>query len=489
MLRHRSTRQAHVLWTTLGLAWVAVWTLTAPLVHAQPAEAHAQPAEAHAQPAEAHAEPGSLTLEDAIEEAMDAGARVRAAEAAHEEASLRASWRTSAYLPEAAATISTRRSQYPQTVTPIREPGVFPELDETIHEARLDASWTVFDFGQGQAARRAAQSVARATGVQYDRARMETIEAVAGAFVRLAQLHALIQAQKARRTALQEQSARINDLHAEGRVADVERLKIREVVLKAAADLRSTQRQQKNVLQALTAELGRSRAVTLDTLQLKPLPAYPDETDVEEEARSDAYVDAGIAEERARLDRAPRVAAAEARLEAATARQAEATRALLPAVELFGTEQIRSGSSWDADAQWSVGLRLTVPLTPFRATAQREAQQAATRAREIALSDARRQLRVALNDLDTQLRDAMDRAATAAARNAQLAETYRIESAAYAEGRLTLTDLLDTEAKLAAARSEQAAARAEVAHIRLRQGVLTGRLTANNAVERISATL
>ncbi len=434
--------------TVLLLGWTAVWT-------ALPVWGQPDPPATN-----------RITLTAAIQEAVDAGTRVRTADAARKAAALRASWRTSAYLPQAAATASTNRSQYPQTITPIREPGVFPRLDDTIHELRLNASWTVFDFGRGRAERRAAQALAEAAGVQYDRARMETIEAVAGAFVRLAQLRTLAQAQQTRRDALRQQAAHIADLREEGRVADVEQLKIQEVVLEAEANLRATRRQQENGLRALAAELGHRAPPTMDVIHLQPLPV----ADTTSAVRSDS------------VRHAPRIAAARARLSAAEARQAEATRALLPSIEIFGAEQMRSGSNWNVDAQWTAGLRVTIPLTPFGATAQRAAQQAATREREIALADARRTLRVALAELGNQIQDAVDRATTAAAREAQLAETYRIESAAHAEGRLTLTDLLATEAKLAAARSEEAAARAAIAQLRLRRSVLTGRLTIDHAL-------
>jgi len=448
MPRCKTARWWYVIGTVFLLGWAAAGS-TSP-VQAQPD----RPAG------------NRLTLPAALQEAMDAGTRVRAADAAQEAAALRASWRTSAYLPQAAATASTNRSQYPQTITPIREPGVFPRLDDTIHELRLSATWTVFDFGRGRAERRAAQALAESAGVQYDRARMETIEAVASAFVRLAQLRTLAQAQQTRRDALRQQAAHIEDLREEGRVADVEQLKIQEVVLEAEANLRATRRQQENVLRALAVELGRRTPPTMDTIHLHPLPV----ADTTSAVRSDS------------VRHAPRIAAARARLTAAEAQQTEATRALLPSIEIVGVEQMRSGSDWNVDAQWTVGLRMTVPLTPFGATSQREAQQAATREREIALADARRTLRAALAELGNQIQDAVDRATTAAAREAQLAETYRIESAAHAEGRLTLADLLATEAKLAAARSEGAAARAAIAQLRLRRSVLTGRLTIDHAL-------
>lgn len=436
------------------LAFLLVLPESCPSVHAQTRTAPAD----------------TLTLTTAVEQALQSGARTRQAAAGRDAARAKADWRTSTYLPRAAATASTTQSRYPLTITPIREPGVFPRLDDTIHDLRVNASWTVFDFGRGRAERRAAQAIAHAAGVQYDLARMETIEAVTGAFVHLARLRAVEAAQQQRLDALRTQKSQLQTLRGEGRVAEVDLLKIKEVVLDAQANLRATQRQQENVLRMLAAEMGRRSSPSMDEIQLASLPPA--------EQQPPVPIDASV-------EQSPRVAAANARLSAAEANGRKATRAFLPSLEVFGTEQMRSGSTWEVDRQWRAGLRLEIPITPFRRSARRDAQQAKIREQEAALTDARRQVRVALDELANQLQDAADRAATAAARVKHLSEAYRIESAAHAEGRLTLTDLLTTEAKLAAARSERATARARLVQTRLQRSVLTGRLTLDRALQLI----
>ena len=420
------------------------------------------------QPSLAQQNETSLTLSAALTAALQQGARVRAAEATQDAAGARADWRTSSYLPQVAATASTLRSEYPLTVTPIRQPGVFPPLDDAIHELTLNASWTVFDFGRGRAERQAAQALANAAGVQYDLARMETIEAVTGAFVRLAQLRAVEHAQQQRLDALRTQQSQLATLHDEGRVAHVDVLKIDEVVLDAQADLRATRRQQENVLQALAAEMGRDEPLAMEDVQLVSLPPADE--------RSPAAHDVPV-------NQTPRVAAAAAQLSAAESHAREAARSFLPSIEVFGTEQMRTGSAWDVDSQWMAGVRLKIPVAQFGLFARHDAQQAKVREQEAALDDARLQVRVALDELTNQFREAADRVATTAARVKHLDEAHRIESAAYAEGRLTLTDLLTTEAKLAAGRSELAAARAAFVLTRLRRSVLTGRLSPERALQ------
>lgn len=446
---------------TVLLPFRSQWTaaVLAVLLYSTPLPVHAQ-------------NTGSpLSLSDVLTEALQQGSRTRAAEAASDAANAQASWRTSSYLPRSTLSASTLRSEYPLTVTSIREPGVFPPLDESIHELDVNAAWTVFDFGRGRAERRAAKALAEATGVQYDLARMETIESVTATFVRLAQLQAVEAAQEQRLAALDSQRVELAALREDGRVADVDVLKIREVRLEAQANLQATHRQQQNALQALAAEMGRDEPLSMRDIDAPALPP------AEEDAPAEPLGDAALSEQ------APHVTSAAAKLSAAESEARSATRALFPSIELFGSEQLRAGSSWDVDSQWRVGVRLEVPLLPFELTARRDAQRARVRQQEAELADARQQIRVAFTELTNRIQEAADRAAATEARVEHLEETFRIESTAYAEGRLTLTDLLTTEAKLAAGRSELAVAQAEHVLARLKRSVLTGQLTLERAVQ------
>ncbi len=408
-----------------------------------------------------------LTLSAALTEVTGEGSRVRMAEAAQEAAGAGADWRTSSYLPQVRASVSTTQSQYPLTVTGIREPGRFPPLDERIHELRVNASWTVYDFGRSRAERRAAQVLAEAAGLRYDLARMEAIEAVTEAFIRLAQLDAVEAAQERRLHALESQRRQVGTLVEEGRAARVDQLKIEEVFLDAQADLRATRREQENVLRALSAELGRDEPPSIEEVEVFLLPSV-DPPPVPRSAASES---------------APRVRAAEANLSVARARAKAARRSFLPSVELFGIEQIRSGTDWEVDSQWMAGVRVNVPLLQFGLFSRGDAGAARVREQAASVADARRRVRAAYEELTNRIIDETDRVETSAARVERLVEAYRIELAAYREGRLTLTDLLATEAGLSASRSELTAARASLVLARLRRSVLTGDLTSDVALE------
>ena len=113
-----------------------------------------------------------LSLREAIDQALRNSSRLRETGAAYDAAHAGAGALTSTYLPTASLSAYDLYSEYPTTVTPIRQQGVFPPLDDNVYEVSVNATWTVFDFGRGRAGRRAARALAEAAGIRYDLARI-----------------------------------------------------------------------------------------------------------------------------------------------------------------------------------------------------------------------------------------------------------------------------------------------------------------------------
>ncbi|MEX0601475.1 MAG: TolC family protein, partial [Rhodothermales bacterium] len=295
-----------------------------------------------------------ITLQAAIARSLEAGTHVRRAGARQEAARAAAGPLSSEYIPSARVTASSTLSQYPLTVTPIREQGVFPPLDDQIQEVSFNLSWTVFDFGQGRAARRSAQALAEAAGVEYDLARMETVERVTTAYVHLAHLTSIRDAQQDRLDALNERRAELTALHDEGRVPDVELLRIAEVVLSAETDLRKTRNDVASVLLELSGTLNMPETLDIEDIALFPLVAAK---------ASPAAVDPAAS---------PRVTLARKTLEAARFSAREADRSSFPAIELFAAERLRAGSDFSFDDDLYGGIRLSVPLFQPRQQVRRQ---------------------------------------------------------------------------------------------------------------------
>lgn len=407
-----------------------------------------------------------MSLDDAISRALLASSHIHQAEARREAFGAAAGMLASAYVPTVSVTWTSLYSQYPMTVTPIREQGVFPPLDDQVNELSLNVSWTVFDFGRGRAERKSSQALAEAADSQYHLARMETIERVTATYVRLAQFRGLERAQEERRNALRERQAQLMALHEEGRVPDVELLRIGEVLLAAETDLRKTSNDVSALLLDLSVELDLTDVLTPQDVAIFQLGSPPPEA-VYPEALEDG---------------SPLIQQAKTRLEAARFAVREADRSLLPAFEVFGAERLRSGDDFAFDDELYGGIRITMPLFQPRQNVRRQVERATLNQRAAELARAEQEVFVASRNLANRAAEALERVAATEARLDHLRETYRIENAAYEEGRLTLSDVLETEARLAAARGELAAASAKSMLIQLERSVLDGTLTQSRAL-------
>lgn len=417
--------------------------------------------------------PERLSLGEAIEQATQRGTRVRQVGASLAAAGAAAGPLASAYLPSVSAIAYDLYSQYPVTVTPIREQGVFPPLDDNTYEISINAFWTIFDFGRGSAVRKAAQAMAEAAGARYDLTRMEAIEDVTAHYVRLAHLRDAQRTERQRLEALRRQQEQLEALYGEGRISHIDRLRIAEVILEAETDLRGTGSDIEGTLLALSAELDAPRPLRLDDLMLFELPSIGSVVVLPEGGERTP----------------PRIAAAQAQLEAARLESRAAGRAFLPSFELFATERLRSGSNFAFDDDLSGGLRLRVSLFQPRAHVQRQVQQARVVEQQATLDAARNEFEVALGNLLNREAEARSRVEATEARVRHLEETFRIEQAAYDEGRLILTDLLATEARLSGGRSALAAAKAATLLLGLQRSVLTGTLTPALALHLTGAQL
>jgi outer membrane protein len=408
-----------------------------------------------------------IDLAEAIDRAMASGSRTAIAHAAADGARAAAGTMSSAYLPRVSASGNLLRSEHGMTVTPIREPGVFPELDRTIYDLSLEVAWPVFDFGRGRAARKAARAAALAADIRYDLARMETTESVTVLYLRIAQLRERLTLEHQRIEALRRQQKDVSLIYSAGRVSRADVLRISEAVLSAETAAASTVNQLETALAMLTVEISASSPLRIDQIPPIQIPVAPP---------AEVYVD---------VRTVPLVAVAEAQVDGARAGAREASRSLLPAAEVFAGERLRSGSELDFDSDLSGGIRVRIPLFDGSLHTRRQVRRAEVTEREAALSRATREVRVAIDDLARTIQEARARADALALRGEYLEEAYRADRAAFEEGRLTLSDLLASEERLAAVRVEEVGVRAAglIHHLQLQ--VLTGTLTRETAVQLI----
>ncbi len=409
-----------------------------------------------------------LRLDAAITEALTQGSRVLIGAARRDAAAARAGWRTSTYVPAVDLTLSATRSRYPRTLTSIRQPGVFPELDRDVLDVVAQMRWTVWDSGQGRYERRAVLSQARGADIALEMDRMETVERVSEAFLRLSLLQESQRVQHAHIQELRRRRSDIRSLLEEGRVARVDSLRIEEAVREAEMRAESLYLEIEHELNQLGAELEREQPPTLDELALFALGT----TAALPTAAAEAVAEAS-----------PRLALAETRHETAQHVREATRRQHRPRLTAFAEHRTRTGADYDPDHEWIVGAAFYVPLFQPRLGAEGQARSAEAAEASLATQQARRALRVEAARLLESMTLAEERQAVANTRIAFLEEMVRVETRTYEEGRIALSEVLATRNRLEAARAERLGAVAEGRLLRLRHAVLEGSLTPERAVK------
>lgn len=416
--------------------------------------------------AQVNSEEGGLRLATAIDKSLESATTVRIAKTNSESAQAGSSLLSSDYLPKLNGNISYTKSQFPQIITPIRQQGAFPPLDDQVYNATIQADWEIFDFGESRAIRKKTKALADAANIKYDLAKMETIESTASAFVQLQQLRELKEVQQQRIETLHKSKDQLESLYQEGRIAKVDLLKIDDTIIGAETAVITTNNRIDQTLQRLSDDLAVEQPLTLtDIMPIEFENDFlfnPDNMDSEN---------------------APSVMAARQQKRASDYEAKASYRAFLPQFNLFATEQFRSGSNFEVDDQWMVGIRLNVPLFAGKKIVNSQIKQKEAKLQEIKLEQSRHLYRQQLNKLTNAQYETKKRIQTMETRTRYLEETYRVETSSYHEGRTTLTDLLTTESKLNSVRAELIAMRAQLRIININIAVLTGQLNKELAIK------
>ncbi len=405
------------------------------------------------------------SLAEAIDRSLEHATNTRIAKADKEAAEEGSGLLSSDYIPKINSSFSYTRSQYPQIVTPIRAQGAFPPLDDQLYEGNIQADWEIFDFGESRAIRQKAKTLADAANIKYELARMETIESTTSAYIQLQQLKELKTVQEERIQTLKKNKEQLKALYQEGRIANVDLLKIEDAIVEAETAVISTENNIDQLLRKLTDDLGLESTLSLDDIVLlgfkKDVLFNPDQVSTED---------------------IPSISVAKEQKKASDLEARASYRAFLPQLNLFAVEQFRSGSDFEIDDQWMVGIRLNIPLFAGKRVVNNQVKKKEVKSQQIRLEQTRQQYRQQLNKLANAQLEAQKRIQSTQTRIEYLEETYRMESKSYKQGRSTLTDLLTTESKLNSVRAELLAMRAQLRTLNLNIAVLTGQLNKELAI-------
>jgi outer membrane protein len=408
-----------------------------------------------------------LSLTDAVDRALARFPTVEAARARQEEAAEALGEARAGRRPRGRLTGSALQYQEPMVVTPIHGfgPGLFPEFDETIGQATLTVSYTLFDSGADAARIRTADAQTLAAGAALGSSEQVLARRVAAAYLTVLGQRQVLDAHDLRMRALEAELSRVQQRFEVGRAARVE-------ILRAEAALASSEAERVRLSSAMdNAERELARLLDVPVEETRADRLAPVELTDPQAPLREVLVTEGIAA-------SPAVAQARAQAAAAEAQISLARALARPEVRAVGNYNEWTSSQGDFTGEWNAGFQLTVPLFDLGATRSRIARaEAAHRA-------AQEQVRVA----EIQVKEEVDRAAAtvaeAEARIASLvraverfAEVARVQKLLLDEGAGTQTDYLNSEADLLTARASLAEAKHAAILARVDLARAAGRLT------------
>jgi len=411
-------------------------------------------------------EGGWLTLSHAVALALEQEPTLGAARARRSAAEAEMALAETERRPALSLTASTTRFQDPMVVTPIHgfTPEVAPQFDDTLIQAGLTGSYSLFEGGAREARIESSRHRVTAAAAGMEDREQAVAFAAAASYLDVLGLSRLLEAHQSRLTALAAEQKRVGQLIAVGRVAELELRRIEAALAAAEAErvrlVVAVDRAERRLARLLGVAVRECRSHRLR--EVRPsAEALP--------ARELLTVEA--------LAASPEVARTRAELAAAESAAALAASGRRPRLRVEASWLDFGSSEGDFTAEWQVGMRLGLPLLDGGATRER---MAAAEARRVAASE---EVRAAEQRVEEALDGALARMEESRARLASLeiavgrsAEVSRIEQLKLETGVGTQPEFLDAEADLLGAR-------AGVVHARL------GTITAQLEIARVSGRL
>ncbi len=285
-----------------------------------------------------------LTLGDAVTRALRQYPSVAAARAVHDRTLAEVRETRAATLPRLALDASATQNQLPGLVYPLHglpsaaNPTAVPVFDRTVFQGSAFVSWTFFDFGARSSRTRASTALAGAAAAALSTAEQQLIARTATAFLRVLTLRQTRDAHDQRLAALTAELGRTRALLAEGKIARVNVLRADAARARALADRTGTAAQL-DVAEHDLANLIGTSADSLAPVALidstPPAAAHIASTEVLE---------------------------AENRVRAASTAAAAVRATRYPELRLLAGIVDRGAPSSSLKAEWQAGLGISYPL-------------------------------------------------------------------------------------------------------------------------------
>lgn len=337
-------------------------------------------------------------------------------------------------LPRVDLNAAYTRYAYPTLITPIREAGVFPALDRDIGSIGLAMTLPLYRGGK-LVAGEALAAHNREASVQTLRAGgQDLLFNVAATYTKALHFRQLVTALDVRIRALLQEEKDIGLRLREGRVAQLELIRLQTQLSQARYDRISVAQGEKDALSLLASLLGESGPVPALSELGTTAPVLP--VSVEEAMRR-------------ALQQRPDILRLDAMGKAAQQKTAIARGDRLPQIDLVANAQETAGGDWKGYDDSQIGVQLSLPLFDGAIRKQR-VEQAGLEQRQNALQqeDARNRLASEIEQAFGALSESRARLEAATQGETEAAEALRIETLRYHSGENTITDLLGAESAL-----------------------------------------
>lgn len=382
-----------------------------------------------------------LSLGQAMERALAANPAIRGHEAAVQKQTLESDIARGQHWPKVDLNASYTHYAYPTLVTPIREPGAFPPFDRDIALLGLSLSLPLYAGGKLVAGESLARHNREAAAEASRGATQDLLFNVTATYTKALHLRDLQTSAAARVRSLEAEEANIAQRLAQGRAAKLELIRLQTQLSQARHDLLVTAQGERDALSLLAALMGTQ----------EQLPSLVDVAPTQvalPPSRAEALGKA--------LQQRPDLLRAQALAKAANDQVTIAKGEQRPQINLVAKAQESAGSDWRGYDDALIGVQMTVPLFDASIRRNRVAQAELERRRS------ELQVEQTLNELAAEVEQALGAATESRARldvarqsEVEAAEALRIESARYANGESTITDLLSAETALWSARVQR----------------------------------
>lgn len=330
----------------------------------------------------------------------------------------------------------TTISEYPSTVIPIREVGVFPPLDTTVTRFGVELSVPLYTGGKIEAEKVSAQKTSEAASEDNKQRRQDLLYSVVSVFSRSLYFGDMKEVSAKRIRALEDQERSMKLLLNEGRIPKLDLLRLQTQLSQARHDKIAIEKAEKDALSLLGTLTGKESPVG----SVSAIPVNAELGALEELEKSDV------------LESSHEVRKSYLLSEAYDARSQAVRGEIRPQLSLFGRGTGNMGGDSEVYDDWQAGLQVTIKIWDGNISKNRIKKSLLDiKKAKLDLENVRNQTLNEAREASTAVLEAGSKIKTSLKQNEEAEEALRIEKLRYETGESTITDLLSAESELWAA--------------------------------------